>query len=153
MTAATLIRRARTAAGLTQAELAARAGTSQATVSLYERARKDPSAATLDRLLRAAGWRLEAAPMPQPTPAQLAERATRLEQVLELAEALPVRHPQRPYGPVAGGRPPAPGAAAAPLQRRAPTTQAASAATKAAIPATRRTSAIGSSAPGRSQTS
>jgi transcriptional regulator with XRE-family HTH domain len=51
-----LIRQARRRAGLSQRELAARAGTSHATLSAYERGRIVPSVHTLDRLLRAAGF-------------------------------------------------------------------------------------------------
>ncbi len=95
MTPGTLIRRARTDAGLTQQALAERAGTSQATLSAYEHARKDPSAATLMRILAASGARLTTIPAPAvATPARdvLRQRGQILETVLELAEALPVRH-------------------------------------------------------------
>ena len=51
-----LIRTARRKAGLTQAVLAARAGTSQAAVSAYESGRRSPSVDTLSRLLAAAGF-------------------------------------------------------------------------------------------------
>lgn len=53
-----LICLARKAAGLSQAELARRAGTSQPAVARYERGRASPSVATLERLLLAAGQRL-----------------------------------------------------------------------------------------------
>lgn len=52
-----LIRAARHAAGLTQAELARRAAVSQPNIATYENGRVSPSVATLDRLLRAAGHR------------------------------------------------------------------------------------------------
>ncbi|MGH2739032.1 MAG: helix-turn-helix domain-containing protein [Actinomycetota bacterium] len=52
---AKMIREARTAAGLTQAELARRAGTSQPTVAAYESGGKTPTVGTLERLLRVAG--------------------------------------------------------------------------------------------------
>jgi len=96
MNAAAAIRSARRHAGLSQTELAARAGTSQATVSAYEGDTREPSLATLDRLLAASGWRLTVEPAPQRavvrTDAEL-ERAGRvLADVLALAEALPVRH-------------------------------------------------------------
>ncbi len=55
---ARLIREARAAASLTQAELARRAGTSQPTVAAYEAGDKIPNVATLERLLRAAGTTL-----------------------------------------------------------------------------------------------
>jgi transcriptional regulator with XRE-family HTH domain len=94
-TAATL-RDARRRAGLTQAELAQRAGTSQATISAYEHASKAPSVETLGRLLAATGTRLAATPASAsvvvPTKAQ-SERAGRaLVDVMLLAEALPTRH-------------------------------------------------------------
>jgi uncharacterized protein len=58
MDVARLIRNARTAAGLTQRQLARAAGTSQPTVARYEKGDVAPSLATLERLLRAAGLRL-----------------------------------------------------------------------------------------------
>ena len=90
MDAATLLRSARQGAGLTQRSLAAAAGTSQAAVAAIEGGRKQPSVATLDRLLRAAGTELVAA---DPEQAALLRRARRLEDVLTLAEALPFRRP------------------------------------------------------------
>lgn len=53
-----LIRMARRSAGLTQAELAARASTSQAAISAYESGRRSPSVDTLARVLLAAGFEL-----------------------------------------------------------------------------------------------
>ena len=50
---------ARIEAGLSQRELAARAGTSGATIAAYERGTKEPRLSTLLRLLSAAGMRLE----------------------------------------------------------------------------------------------
>lgn len=59
-----LLRDARRRAGLTQRQLAERAGTSQSAVARYERARAMPDLATLFRLVRACGldlrMRLEA---------------------------------------------------------------------------------------------
>lgn len=54
-TAATLIRSARASAGLTQAQLGARAGTSQAAIARYESGAASPSVVTLERILSAAG--------------------------------------------------------------------------------------------------
>ena len=54
-----LVRDARRAAGLTQAELARRLGTTQSAVAKLERADANPSVATLDRVLRATGHRLQ----------------------------------------------------------------------------------------------
>lgn len=56
---AELLRSARTSAGLTQAELARRAGTSQAAVARYESGDVSPVVSTLERLLAATGSRLE----------------------------------------------------------------------------------------------
>jgi len=90
------LREVRRRAGLSQAALATRSGTSQATVSAYERGRKQPSVETFSRLLAAAGagltveeraWRVV-----EPTAAQIARAARSLQDVLALAEALPTRH-------------------------------------------------------------
>ncbi len=55
---ADLLRDARRGAGLTQAELASRAGTSQAMIARYERGLASPTVRTLRRLLHAAGREL-----------------------------------------------------------------------------------------------
>ena len=54
-----LIRDARREAGLTQAELAARLGVSQSAIAKLEREGSNPTVETLDRTLRAAGFRLQ----------------------------------------------------------------------------------------------
>jgi len=51
-----IIDEARRLSGLTQAELAKRAGTSQSAVARYENGTSSPSTATLQRLTRAAGF-------------------------------------------------------------------------------------------------
>jgi transcriptional regulator with XRE-family HTH domain len=56
--AAGLLRLARDKAGLSQAELARRAGVPASMVSAYERDRRQPTLATLLRLLKAAGYEL-----------------------------------------------------------------------------------------------
>ena len=53
-----LLAEARTAAGMSQEELARRAHTSQPTLSAYENGRKSPSLATMERLLAETGHRL-----------------------------------------------------------------------------------------------
>jgi uncharacterized protein len=58
MDAGELIAEARHAAGLTQAGLARRAGTSQAMVARYETGMSSPTVAALQRLLRATGHEL-----------------------------------------------------------------------------------------------
>jgi transcriptional regulator with XRE-family HTH domain len=57
-----LLEHARSCAGLTQDELARRAGTSRTTLSAYENGRKSPTVATFARLLAEAGYELEAQP-------------------------------------------------------------------------------------------
>jgi transcriptional regulator with XRE-family HTH domain len=53
-----LIRLARDKAGLTQRQLASLAGASQQAVSAYETGRKEPTFATVERLLAAAGFEM-----------------------------------------------------------------------------------------------
>src|SRR5262245_27129623 len=53
-----LLREARVRAGLTQRELARRAGTAQSVVARIEQGRADPSTATLAGLLAAAGFEM-----------------------------------------------------------------------------------------------
>lgn len=90
------LRHARIGAGLTQTELARQMGTSQATLSAYERGRKQPSVATLGRLLEACGERLQVgdapAPVRRPRAAELDRAGEVLEEVIALAELLPTRH-------------------------------------------------------------
>ena len=59
---AALLARVRRAAGLSQEQLARRAGTSRTTLSAYEHGRKSPSLATAERLLGHAGFDLDARP-------------------------------------------------------------------------------------------
>lgn len=59
---AELLERVRLAAGFSQEELAARAGTSRPTLSAYERGRKSPTLATVERLVDSAGFQLTAEP-------------------------------------------------------------------------------------------
>ncbi len=88
MDAPALLQAARTRAGLSQRALAEAAGTSQSAVAAIESGSKQPTVATLDRLLRAAGTELVSA---SPEDAALLRRSRRLEDVLGLAEALPFR--------------------------------------------------------------
>ena len=105
-----LIRTVRQRGGLTQAELARRAGTSQPVVSAYEHGRRDPTIGTLRRLVAAGGERLvvdttgftradvsmagmNGAGMNggPPPAADDTERGRRLVDVLLLADAIPTR--------------------------------------------------------------
>jgi len=91
--AAKLLEQARTSAGLTQEELARRAGTSRPTVSAYEHGRKSPTVATFARLLSGAGWELAVQPhisfTQQPTargkPIWVPDRLPRLDVTRALA--------------------------------------------------------------------
>jgi transcriptional regulator with XRE-family HTH domain len=58
-----VILEARERAGLTQTELARRAGTSRPTLSAYEHGRVSPTVDTFERILHAAGFRLATAPV------------------------------------------------------------------------------------------
>jgi predicted nucleotidyltransferase/DNA-binding XRE family transcriptional regulator len=58
MKAASLLREARTAAGLSQAELAQKAGVTQSVISVYEAGRRQPSVPTLTALIAATGYEL-----------------------------------------------------------------------------------------------
>ena len=60
-----LVGRARRRAGLTQRELARRAGTSQSVVVRIEMGKTDPGAATLERLLAECGFELHAVLRPR----------------------------------------------------------------------------------------
>ena len=88
MSAAALLAEVRSRTGLSQAELARRAGLPRSVVNAYARGTRQPGADALDRIARGAGLQLGLVPRPPVDP----ERASRiLEQVLDLAEALPAR--------------------------------------------------------------
>ena len=53
-----MLRRARSQAGMSQAELATRAGVAQSVISAYEAGRRQPALSTLARLIEAAGYDL-----------------------------------------------------------------------------------------------
>ena len=94
MTPARLLASVRRRRGLTQSELAQRAGTSQPVISAYEHGRRDPTFGTLRRLIDAGGERLviDARPMPDvPPAASPEEHARRLADVLSVADAVPAR--------------------------------------------------------------
>jgi transcriptional regulator with XRE-family HTH domain len=65
MEVTTLIRAARQVAGITQVELADRAGTAQPAVAAYESGGKTPNLATLERLLGACEHDIEVLARPR----------------------------------------------------------------------------------------
>lgn len=87
MEPAELLEQARSHAGLSQDELARRAGTSRPTLSAYERGRKSPTMATAARLLAEAGYELAAEPriefsehlVPRGRPVWVPDRLPRLD--------------------------------------------------------------------------
>src|SRR4051794_27351026 len=101
MDAAAILRRARTGAGLTQTQLAARADTSQPVISAYEHGRRDPSVTTLRRLIAATGAELDLGVATRdhgrvPRALTDEQRASRLVDVLLLADAIPKRRRRPP---------------------------------------------------------
>lgn len=75
--------------GLTQAELARRAGMPRSVVNAYVRGKREPGIDALGRLAAAGGLRLTLTPRKPPVDVDRASKI--LVQVLELAEALPFR--------------------------------------------------------------
>ncbi|MGC1852616.1 MAG: helix-turn-helix transcriptional regulator [Solirubrobacterales bacterium] len=75
--------------GLSQAELARRAGMPRSVVNAYVRGSREPGADALARLATAGGFELTLSPRKPPVDVERASRI--LVQVLELAEALPFR--------------------------------------------------------------
>jgi transcriptional regulator with XRE-family HTH domain len=84
-----LIAKVRRTSGLTQAELARRAGIQSSVLSAYEHGRRQPSVAALARIARAAGLELEISALSDA--AALDRSGKILIQVLELADMLPSR--------------------------------------------------------------
>lgn len=102
MDAATVIRSARRRTGLSLRALARRAGTSHATLSAYEHGAKSPTAATVDRIVRAAGCASDVSLTVRPP--RSARRGEELEAVLHLAAQFPARHRQHLDLPAFGRR-------------------------------------------------
>ncbi|WP_216093143.1 XRE family transcriptional regulator [Curtobacterium sp. UCD-KPL2560] len=72
--ASQLLRHARRRAGLTQVQLAERAGVTQSVISTYENGRREPSLAALQRLLHAAGFDAVVDLRPAPAEPSLRDR-------------------------------------------------------------------------------
>lgn len=102
-----LIHGARKASGMTQVELALRSGTSQPALVRYESGRVSPSITTLERLLLAAGSRLELKTVPVATRADFSlPRVKKLreakDQIIRLAHQAGASH-VRIFGSVVRG--------------------------------------------------
>jgi transcriptional regulator with XRE-family HTH domain len=90
--AATTLRNARRRAGLTLRGLAARAGTSHASLAAYESGAKVPRVDTLERILRAAGFEPQVELLARPAGEDPVAKGEELVAVLELAGQFPARH-------------------------------------------------------------
>lgn len=91
MNASELVRTARRGAGLTQQALAQRLGVSQAAVARLESGRANPTVATLDRVMRTTGHRLEL----QAVPARPEVDSTLLREALTMTPAERLRAADR----------------------------------------------------------
>jgi transcriptional regulator with XRE-family HTH domain len=97
--AATLLAEIGHRSGLTQAELARRAGLDRSALSAYARGRRQPSVAALGRIAKAAGLKLEMVPATEESAIEHA--GTVLAQVLDLAGSMPYRpRPELEYPPL-----------------------------------------------------
>ncbi len=82
----------RARSGLSQRQLAERAGTSAAAISQYESGRRQPRLDTLRRIVEAAGASLDIeVRWPDPTALDLARNGRILEDLLDLGDHLPRR--------------------------------------------------------------
>ncbi|MGH2907303.1 MAG: helix-turn-helix domain-containing protein [Solirubrobacterales bacterium] len=88
-TASELVRDMRISSGLRQATLARRAGMSRSVLCAYESGARQPGVDALARIAAAVGMQLSLQPAVVPVDPDRAGRI--LEQVLDLAEALPYR--------------------------------------------------------------
>lgn len=86
--------------GLTLRALAERAATSHSTLAAYEQSRTIPTVATLDRILRAAGYAADITLSPRIDDGDREARGRELIEVLELAAIFPAHHsPSITYPP------------------------------------------------------
>lgn len=86
MTAGDLLKRARQDAGLSQRRLAARSGVAQPAIARIETGRTNPGFDTVERLLRACGFTLEAHPLSESQRAAGIDR-TAIRELLRLTPA------------------------------------------------------------------
>ena len=100
--AGSLLRRVRQEAGLTQREMAVRAGTSQPAVAAYEAGRQTPTLGTLERLLAACGHELVVTTRRVSSPPTAALLSRNRVRILQLARKRGVTN-VRVFGSVARG--------------------------------------------------
>lgn len=102
-----LLRDARTRAGLSQRELAARAGVTQSVISAYESGRRQPALPTLRRLVDATGHALEIELVPSGPPTRIqGALGRRVHELREQLQAIAAAHGAtnpRVFGSVARG--------------------------------------------------
>jgi uncharacterized protein len=108
-TAGALLRRARVGTGLSQAELAARAGVTQSVISAYESGHRQPALPTLAALIDAAGYELAVDVRPQPRrlsqlSGPIGQRVRRRRKALTAAAAAHGVTNLRVFGSVARGQ-------------------------------------------------
>lgn len=110
MTAGSVLRLARSVAGLTQREVATRAGVQQSVVSAYESGGREPSLSTLSALVEACGVTLEVhlgeALLPGTAPSAVGPIGRRLRRRRAAVLAVAARHGMselRVFGSVARG--------------------------------------------------
>ena len=108
LTAGALLRQARQRAGLSQVELAARAGVTQSVISAYESGHRQPSVPMLATLIEAAGYELAATVRQQPRrlsrlSGPVGRRVRRRRHDLVAAAAAHGVHRLRVFGSVARG--------------------------------------------------
>lgn len=89
MTSISLVKEIRERSGLSQAELARRAGLPRSVVNAYLKGSREPGVDALARLAAAGGFELRLGRRKSPVDAERAGKI--LVQVLELAEALPFK--------------------------------------------------------------
>ncbi len=102
MNAAVSLRQARFRAELSLRQLAALSGTSHSALAAYEAGSKTPGVATLDRILRAAGFESDVSLQPRCRQSPMNDKGSELASVLELASAFPARHGDSLNYPVFG---------------------------------------------------
>jgi len=89
----TIVEQIRRRSGLSQAELARRSGMPRSVINTYVRGHREPGSDAVERIAAAAGLELRLAPRKPPVDPRRAGRL--LEQVLDLAEALPFRRDEQ----------------------------------------------------------